>query len=331
MVVNLVHHKTGRIHAPSFDKRRLQKWALEYERKHGLHCHVREENADWWKRRQHAVTRAWRAADNGKSFEAALAADGLVLAATRRGRGFLIIDERGDIRRLAGQLDTPEKGKAKTAAINARLADLDRSALPDADRIAATRLKAQEAQKGQPKQAGKQPPKARQAFGEVARDLDGEKRREAGGKKTRQARQEFEQAVRDTEKEERSQAVQQSKEARQEFKQAARDIEGEKKARIDEWASHRRAATQSRQFDQVTGSWSAARPGGSAGKTGGLRPITDPASSASRVGYNKLPNARRAVACSTKSCRPRTTTPRRKHSSASWPISSAAAPRPWAR
>jgi hypothetical protein len=149
IVVNLVQHETGKIHELSFDKRKAQSWALAYEKEHGLHCQLREDNAAKAKEGQPskyrtkkqdyapAVTRAYRAADNGKAFVHALKKEGLTLCAARRGAGFVIVDKKGDIQKLARQLELDEKGKAKTAAINTKLADIDRSSLPDADRLAA--------------------------------------------------------------------------------------------------------------------------------------------------------------------------------------------------
>jgi MobA/VirD2-like, nuclease domain len=147
VVANLTDPETGKRHVPSFDKRELQSYALEYERQHGLHCHVREENAA--KREQggatkyreqkqdysQKITRAYYAADSGKAFIHALHDEGLQLAAARRGSGFVIVDDKGDIQKLARQLDIEEKGKAKTAAINSKLADIERENLADADQL----------------------------------------------------------------------------------------------------------------------------------------------------------------------------------------------------
>ena len=158
IVSNLVHPETGNIHELSFAKRNAQKWALGYERKHGLHCQIREENAA-----RHAqgkstkyrdekqdyatrVTRAYHASDSGRAFVQSLKEEGLTLCAARRGGGFVIVDERGGIQKLARQLDIDEKGKAKTAAINKKLGDLDRAKLADADALAAQRKAAFEHQ-----------------------------------------------------------------------------------------------------------------------------------------------------------------------------------------
>ena len=155
IVVNLVNPRTGKIHELAFDKRKAQKWALEYECRHGLHCQVREQNEKKRKvgkstkyREQKQdystlVTHAYHASDSGKAFVHALGEKNLFLCAARRGSGFVIVDARGDIQKLARQLDIEEKGRAKTAAINRKLADLDHSALPDADELS-VKLRQQE-------------------------------------------------------------------------------------------------------------------------------------------------------------------------------------------
>jgi len=147
VVANLTDPETGKRHVPSFDKRELQSYALEYERQHGLHCHVREENAakrvqgeptKYREQKQdysQKITRAYYAADSGKAFIHALHEESLHLAAARRGNGFVIVDDKGDIQKLARQLDIEEKGKAKTTAINAKLSDIDRENLEDADQL----------------------------------------------------------------------------------------------------------------------------------------------------------------------------------------------------
>lgn len=154
VVANLTNPETGKRHTPSFDKRELQSYALEYEREHGLHCSEREENAAKRERGEHSkyqqqkqdysekITRAYYAADNGKAFINALDAEGLQLAKARRGNGFVVVDETGDIQKLARQLDITEKGKEKTAAINAKLADIEREKLLDAD-VLAKQIKAE--------------------------------------------------------------------------------------------------------------------------------------------------------------------------------------------
>ena len=148
VAVNLTHPETGRRAELGRDYVTLQKWALDYERQHGVHCQVREDNAA--KRGQGkgikhqnqkqdyatAVTRAFHLSDDGKSFVAALENEGLQLAKSRRGHGFVIVDETGDIQKLGRQLDIEAKDRAKTAAIAAKLEGVERASLPDGDELA---------------------------------------------------------------------------------------------------------------------------------------------------------------------------------------------------
>jgi len=147
IVANLTHPETGKIHAPSFDKRTLQAWALEYELEHGIHCKKREENAakrtrgedikhqDKKQDYSRKVTRAYYASDSGKAFIHALKEEGLALAKARRGHSFVIVDDKGDIQKLARQLDIEAKGKLKTAAIKSKLSDIERETLKNADEL----------------------------------------------------------------------------------------------------------------------------------------------------------------------------------------------------
>ncbi len=148
IVANLVNPENGKIHTPSFDKRELQAWALEYEREHIMHCHKREENAQKREQGQYLkhqeqkqdysekITRAYYAADSGKAFIHALNEEGLELAKARRGYNFVVVDDKGDIQKLSRQLGIEEKGKKKTEVIQNLLKDLDGEKLKDADALA---------------------------------------------------------------------------------------------------------------------------------------------------------------------------------------------------
>ncbi len=148
IVANLVNPENGKIHTPSFDKRELQAWALEYEREHIMHCHKREENAQKREQGQQVkyqeqkqdysekITRAYYAADSGKAFIHALNEEGLELAKARRGYNFVVVDDQGDIQKLSRQLNIEEKGKKKTEVIQNLLKDIDREKLKDADALA---------------------------------------------------------------------------------------------------------------------------------------------------------------------------------------------------
>ena len=154
IVSNLTHPETGKRHELKFEKRILQDFALGYERKHGIHCHVREENARTYqetgkstkyrdKKQDYSrqVTRAFQLSDDWKSFIQALKAEGLHLAPARRSSGFVIIDQKGDIQKLTRQLEpidkyqTPITGREKSALIKERLKDIDLKTLPDADEL----------------------------------------------------------------------------------------------------------------------------------------------------------------------------------------------------
>lgn len=74
------------------------------------------------------VTELWRAADSGKSFAAALEAEGFIFAKGDRKEGtILIIDQAGHEHSLVRRL----KG-VTTEAMRARMAEIDRDAMPDA-------------------------------------------------------------------------------------------------------------------------------------------------------------------------------------------------------
>ncbi len=180
-VVNLTHPETGKRAVLGLDKKALQAWALDYEREHGMYCYLREERAqqreqgvigNYRQQKQdysQQVTQAYYAADTGHAFIQALDEEGLTLAAARRGNGFIVVDGKGDIQKLARQLDMPEKGKAKTAVINAKLSDIDRAALPDADGLATTIKEILPAEKNQTQE--NEPPQADNLPSEPAHTL----------------------------------------------------------------------------------------------------------------------------------------------------------------
>lgn len=161
IVANLTHPETGKRHTPSFDKRELQAWALDYERMHVLHCQKREENAakrgqgqqlkhqDKKQDYSEKITRAYHASDNGQAFINALHEEGLELAKARRGNNFVVVDEKGDIQKLSRQLDIEAKGKEKSAVIQNLLKDINREKIQDAE-ILAKEIKETRAQKQQP-------------------------------------------------------------------------------------------------------------------------------------------------------------------------------------
>ena len=155
VVVNLTCPETGKRNSMSFGKRALQKWALGYEREHGIHCHARVANAQKYKttgkstkyrdEKQYystKVTRAFELSDDGKSFVAALKLEGLHLAPGKHDKKFVIVGQKtGDVQALTRNLHPVDKyGKpithrAKGKLIRERLKDVERSELPDADAL----------------------------------------------------------------------------------------------------------------------------------------------------------------------------------------------------
>lgn len=132
IVINQVHPKTGKLLDTGYNKDRASSWALTYEKEHGVLCQQRLENEKIRKE----VTLAFKQSDNGKSFVQALNDKGFQLAKGRRGNAFVVVDEKGDIQKLSRQLDIAENGKLKTAAIQNKLADLDRDQIADAEELA---------------------------------------------------------------------------------------------------------------------------------------------------------------------------------------------------
>jgi len=148
VVVNLVHPGTGRMADLPFDKRRLQSWALDYEKEHGIKCEQRLVNAQEYERTgrpskyrdnqrwRDQVTRAWHACESGAEFVETLKAEGLRLArGKQKNPKLMLVDETGDVQALTRQLDIEETNRKKSKAIAGKLADLDRDGLPDADAL----------------------------------------------------------------------------------------------------------------------------------------------------------------------------------------------------
>ena len=248
IIANLVHPETGKVADINNDQHRAQEWALAYQRERGQdYCPAREENAK--KREQgeptkyrdqkqdyrKAVTRAFMAADNGKAFIQALKAEGLTLCPARRSAGFVLVDERGNIQKLARQLEIEEKGKAKTAVINAKLADLDRAKLPDADKLAAER-KAQLQQREAEKERAAQ--EMKQAY------------REAAGKKERLGERESQPEAPEMQQAYKQAAGQKERVGKPYSKAEQQRSANDNRLRAEE-AQQRRNALQLRHLDQT--------------------------------------------------------------------------------
>ncbi len=166
IVVNLVDHNTGRIADIHRDHDKLDRWANDYEREHGIKCEARAAKFDALeqgalaypapsldKQRSRAdiaqsASRAYESSDSGTSFMAALEAQGLTIAQGSK-RGFVVVDERGEVYALARLIDG-----AKTKDITARLEGVDKASLPLADDLAAQRQQGREEQQDRGQQEG---------------------------------------------------------------------------------------------------------------------------------------------------------------------------------
>ena len=133
VIVNRVHPETGRAAGLHRDFLDLSKWAEKWEREHGkIYCEERVKNNErrkegrFVKQRDPAINRAWQASDNGRSFAAALIAEGYFLARGDR-REFVIVDPHGKAHNPARQIEG-----ARAKDIRTKLADLDPRALPSA-------------------------------------------------------------------------------------------------------------------------------------------------------------------------------------------------------
>lgn len=155
VVVNLVNPETGRIASNWKDRDILDRWANEYEQKHGIQCEKRakkfevldqDRGVEVFARKdkgrraelEQTVTELFQTSDSGRAFRAALQGEGLELAQGNR-RGFVVVDQDGKVYALNRLIDTIDgaKGRAKTKAISARLKDVDTDSLERADEVAA--------------------------------------------------------------------------------------------------------------------------------------------------------------------------------------------------
>ncbi len=134
VIVNAVHPETGRSSTFQHSKKKLSKWAEEYERANGkIYCQQRAENnkrreSEFVKYREPEISTkdkiaaAYRSADSGSAFRAALAEYGLKLAKSKR---LVVVDADGTVYSLTRQLEG-----VKAADVKARLSGLD---IPDLD------------------------------------------------------------------------------------------------------------------------------------------------------------------------------------------------------
>ena len=132
MIVNRVHPLTGIAAKLSRSKRKLSDFARLFQRREGTdYCPAREDNHRKRQRGQQTkhgdpvIVKAWEASQNGRDFMTALQTEGYQLA---QGNKRLVVVER------YGKAINPVRHlpDVKTKHFNARLSDLDLTALPDA-------------------------------------------------------------------------------------------------------------------------------------------------------------------------------------------------------
>lgn len=133
VLVNRVHPEAGKAATLGRSKVKLSAWALEYERTHGkVYCPARAANARHRaehqsdRERNPVIQDAWRQSDDGRSFQAALTAQGFTLARGDR-RSLVVVDRWGKVINPVRHLPN-----VRTAAFVTRLADLDPKLLPTA-------------------------------------------------------------------------------------------------------------------------------------------------------------------------------------------------------
>ena len=186
VIVNRVHPATGKAINLYQDQKKLQAWALRYEREQGkLYCRAREFNALARLMAQkrpdlpapgryveHAIAECWRRSDGGRSFQSALEAKGWRLAKGDRKEAVLMaVAPNGKALAVLRELNQglPQGQKITNAAFDQRTADLKRDALPHVAQVqaairAAGPRQAQE-QTQEPEHTGpKAPASAREAF-----------------------------------------------------------------------------------------------------------------------------------------------------------------------
>jgi hypothetical protein len=122
VVCNLIHPENGRKAVPSYDWLKLSAWAENLERNDGkILCEQRVENNKKRKEQGHdnkmklvkhkekpldiapMINELYQQSDSGKAFRAAVEEKGYTLAKGDR-RGFVLVDEQGEIYSLARQL-----------------------------------------------------------------------------------------------------------------------------------------------------------------------------------------------------------------------------------
>ena len=155
LLVSRVDPETGMMNTLSHSKRKLSAWAMEYEFNQGqIRCQKRVENnraleqGEKTRHRDPVIREAWEHSDSGKAFQAALGEQGYVLA--RGNKRLVVMDPHGKAINPARALYG-----VKAADIQARVADLDLSLLPDVEQARQSQQEALQRQE-EPTRAQKQ-------------------------------------------------------------------------------------------------------------------------------------------------------------------------------
>ena len=159
IIVNRVHPDTGKMANIDFGKMRLSRWAEEYEKTHGkIYCPQRVENNEqrrqgqYVKYRDPVISTAWRHADNGRAFAAALLEQGYLLCVGDR-RDFVVMDAQGKVHNPARHIEG-----VKVKDIRAKLADLSKEQLPGLEEARARHEAIQTARKERAAARGEKTP-----------------------------------------------------------------------------------------------------------------------------------------------------------------------------
>ncbi len=159
IIVNRVHPDTGKMAKLDYSKMRLSRWAEEYEKNHGkIYCPQRVENNEqrrqgqYVKYRDPVIATAWRHADNGRAFAAALLEQGYLLCLGDR-RDFVVMDAQGKVHNPTRHIDG-----VKVKDIRAKLADLRKEQLPGLEEARARHEAIQTARQERAAARGEKPP-----------------------------------------------------------------------------------------------------------------------------------------------------------------------------
>ncbi|MFZ1829262.1 MAG: relaxase/mobilization nuclease domain-containing protein, partial [Candidatus Competibacteraceae bacterium] len=159
IIVNRVHPDTGKMANIDFGKMRLSRWAEAYEKEHGkIYCAQRVENNEqrrqgqYVKYRDPVIATAWRHADNGRAFVAALLEQGYLLCMGDR-RDFVVMDAQGKVHNPARHIEG-----VKVKDIRAKLADLSKEQLPGLEEARARHEAIQTARKERAAARGEKTP-----------------------------------------------------------------------------------------------------------------------------------------------------------------------------